>query len=284
MTSPQYSPGTLLPLHRLIAHNDAAASANKIHDDTVAKQYGFRGGLVPGVSVYAYMTYPLVQSFGEAWLTRGKAQVQFTKPLYEGDQVTVSSTVTVSADTGLSLKVTSSNATGDACGIGTAQYPAVGEAVPEPGVVPVGPRQVERVPVSWEAVVVGQPLAVRTLQVSQADNEAYCRLHADDLMLYRGPKGLVHPGMLLRQCNRVLSEHFMLGPWIHVGSDIAIYRPCQIGEPIEIRGVPVEKFEKKGHEFVGLDVLLLVDGAVAQRVKHTCIFRPRQSRRAADCV
>src|SRR5437016_14283539 len=88
MSRTMYTTGTQLPAHTLTAHNDAAASANKIHDDTVARQYGFRGGLVPGVSVYAYMTYPLVHSFGEAWLTRGTAQVQFAKPIYEGDQVT----------------------------------------------------------------------------------------------------------------------------------------------------------------------------------------------------
>ena len=46
-----YTVGMLLPPHTLRAHNDAAASANKIHDDAVAAQYGFRGGLVPGVSV-----------------------------------------------------------------------------------------------------------------------------------------------------------------------------------------------------------------------------------------
>src|SRR5262245_59450085 len=67
MTTPQYTVGMTLPVHRIQAHNNATASANKIHDDAVAAQYGFRGGLVQGVTVYAYMTYPLVQSFGEAW-------------------------------------------------------------------------------------------------------------------------------------------------------------------------------------------------------------------------
>ena len=61
MTDLQYTTGMHLPSHTLTAHNNAADSANKIHDDRVASQYGFRGGLVPGVTVYAYMTYPLVQ-------------------------------------------------------------------------------------------------------------------------------------------------------------------------------------------------------------------------------
>jgi hypothetical protein len=43
----------------------------------------------------------------------------------------------------------------------------------------------------------------------------------------------------------------------------------------------VPKFEKKGHEFVVLDVLIHTAGEAVQRVKHTCIFRPRQSQHTA---
>ena len=43
--------------YRVEAFNTAKASENKIHDDAVARRFGFRGGLVPGVDVYAYMTH-----------------------------------------------------------------------------------------------------------------------------------------------------------------------------------------------------------------------------------
>lgn len=277
-----YTTGMQLPSHTLTAHNDAAASANKIHDDTVARQYGFRGGLVPGVSVYAYMTYPLVHSFGEEWLTRGAAQVQFAKPIYEGDQVTVTSIVKAVAESEMRFDLASMNAEGMGCGIGTATLPTTSEPSPDPTEVPPGPRQAPRVPISWDAVVIGQPLPRLTLTVTQQDNEEYCRAHTDDLALYRGASGFVHPGILLRQCNRIFSEHFILGPWIHVASDITTYRPCQIGETLKIRGVPVQKFEKKGHAFVVLDVLIRAADEAVQRVKHTCIFRPRQSPRTAS--
>jgi len=270
-----------LHAHTLTAHNDAAASANKIHDDTVAQQYGFRGGLVPGVSVYAYMTYPLVHGFGEVWLTRGTAQVQFAKPVYEGDQVTVTGIVSAVAESELRFDLASTNAEGVACGVGTGALPTASSTAPDPAEIPAGPRQAPQVPISWDAVVIGQPLPLLTLTVHQQDNEEYCRTHADDLALYRGTRGFVHPGILLRQCNRIFSEHFILGPWIHVASDITTYRPCQVGEALEIRGVPVQKFEKKGHEFVGLDILIRAAGEAVQRVKHTCIFRPRQSQRTA---
>ena len=43
--------------HELVAYNTAIASDNKIHDDSVAHQFGFKGGLVPGVDVYAYLCW-----------------------------------------------------------------------------------------------------------------------------------------------------------------------------------------------------------------------------------
>ena len=55
------------------AFNQAAASENKIHDDTVAQRFGFRGALVPGVTVFAYMAHQPVARWGRAWLERGAA-------------------------------------------------------------------------------------------------------------------------------------------------------------------------------------------------------------------
>ncbi len=59
------SPPTTVDDHVLTAFNTATASTNKIHDDDVAQQYGFRGGLVPGpVTVAAgsgqVLTLPVV--------------------------------------------------------------------------------------------------------------------------------------------------------------------------------------------------------------------------------
>jgi hypothetical protein len=51
MTEPYLGP------YRVKAFNASKESENKIHDDAVARQFGFRGGLVPGVDVYAYMTH-----------------------------------------------------------------------------------------------------------------------------------------------------------------------------------------------------------------------------------
>ena len=46
-----------LEAYRVQAYNTAKLSENKMHDDTVARRFGFSGGLVPGVDVMAYMMH-----------------------------------------------------------------------------------------------------------------------------------------------------------------------------------------------------------------------------------
>jgi acyl dehydratase len=75
-------------IYRVRAQNFAAESDNKIHDDRVAAAYGFRGGLVPGVTVYGYMLVPVVEMAPE-WLERGSVQLRLTEPFYDGDEVVV---------------------------------------------------------------------------------------------------------------------------------------------------------------------------------------------------
>ena len=77
--------GQELPDYTVVAHNYADESSNKIHSDEVAGAYGFRGGLVPGVGVYAYMTVPAVAALGKDWLERGTMSGKFVKPVYDGN-------------------------------------------------------------------------------------------------------------------------------------------------------------------------------------------------------
>src|SRR6516225_5263211 len=78
--------------YRVEAFNASKESENKIHDDAVAQRFGFRGGLVPGVDVYAYLTHLPVLRWGRAWLERGTADCRLLKPVYDGDSAIVTAT------------------------------------------------------------------------------------------------------------------------------------------------------------------------------------------------
>ncbi len=95
-------------------------------------------------------------------------------------------------------------------------------------------------------------------------------------MNYRGDEPLAHPVALLELSNHLLMRNFKLGPWVHAASDLVNYSAADGGEVIEARGRVVDCFERKGHEFVVLGVLLVAGGTrIVQRVRHTAIYRPR---------
>src|SRR5215469_739720 len=100
--------------YRVSAYNTAKASENKIHDDATARRFGFSGGLVGGVHVYAYMTHQPLARWGRAWLQRGIGTCRFRKPVYEGD---IAEIVADNTEDGLALQVMSRS---ELCATGSA--------------------------------------------------------------------------------------------------------------------------------------------------------------------
>ena len=126
----------------LIAFNTATASENRIHADDVASRFGFTGGLVPGVDVFAYLTHAPVALWGRDWLSEGRMTARFGKPVYDGDEAVL--TAREQADGSLDLAI---SARGVTCATGTAWRTADG---PIPSLLAEGPlpRPEDRPPAS----------------------------------------------------------------------------------------------------------------------------------------
>src|SRR6185295_16594983 len=144
--------------YRVRAFNTAAASENKIHDDTVARRFGFSGGLVPGVEVYAYMTHMAIERWGRAWLEQGTADCRFLAPVYDGKTVAVSATADGDK---LSIRVESDKTT---CATGTAALNGAASSAPELGGVPPPPPAV-RPPADERSLAVGIRLGIAPFTV-----------------------------------------------------------------------------------------------------------------------
>ena len=260
------------PPYRVRARNTATASENRIHDDATAARYGFRGGLVPGVTVYGYMTVPAVERFGPAWLERGAMQVRFMQPVYEGDDVIVKG----AADASSNLSLTAERGDGSVCAVATA---TMGEPRPAPSLddyaLTPPPADDERPVASRDSLVIGAALGTLRETLNLKDTSRLDRLD-ERLAVYRGEAPLAHPVALLELSNHLLMRNFKLGPWIHAASELVNYDAAYDGDMIEARGRVADCFERKGHEFVVLDVLLTAGGnRVIQQVRHTAIYRPR---------
>jgi acyl dehydratase len=261
--------------YRVQAYNTAHSSENKIHDDAVARRFGFSGALVPGVEVYAYMMHLPVERWGRAFLERGTAACRFSNPVYDGEAAEVTGRDDGRDGETMAIEVTSGSRS---CASGSARLPKDSAAAPAlERFPPASPPAMESRPAaSAQTLPVGGNLGSVSLEASADLAAGYLRdvRETDDIY---AREGLVHPGTVLRMCNLALVQNVLLGPWIHVGSEVQNFGVARVGETLTARSCVAANYERKGHLFVELDVLVLSDGArpVAQ-VRHTAIYRPRQ--------
>ena len=258
-----------LEAYQIQAYNTAKLSENKMHDDTVARRFGFNGGLVPGVDVMAYMTHLPVRKWGRAFLDRGFIEARFIKPVYDGETVDVAG-----EDTGrvLSIEVESR---GHLCASGTASLPPSAPSLSiadYPETVPVP----ERRPVNEASYETGKWLGtVPRTWAGDAAVEYLSDVRERDPIYAR--EGLGHPGLLQRVMNKVLVDNAILGPWIHVGSRMQLLSAAAVGDRLTARAKVTGNYEKKGHRFVEFDALVVANGQTPRaHCQHIAIYQPRE--------
>lgn len=266
--------------YEVVAFNTATQSANKIHDDAVASSLGFKGGLVPGVDVLAYLTHLPAANWGRAWLEGGAITGRFERPVYDGDRVEV---IAEPLDGGDALDLTLFDSEGLGCAIGVALRQAPDQP-PALDAIPVAAIADELPPASPEAFAAFPDGVLGTLEYGfHADAaETYLGEVRETLPLYRDER-LAHPGWLLRMANWALTHNVLLGPWIHVGSALQLHGAIEEGQRISVRSRVADVSERKGHRFVELDVVYVVDDErVVAQCRHTSIYEPRGVREAAS--
>ena len=255
--------------HDVKAYNTATASTNKIHDDAVAKGLGFRGGLVPGVDVFAYLCHLPAKHWGEAWLERGTIWARFESPVYDGDEVSIGAVET--GDDRLELELEDS--TGARCAVARAAL--VTDAGPALSVDewPAGPPPEVPPAASEDTLTAGPFGCIEATFVADRAHE-YLDDIRETLPLFRDDR-VAHPGWLLRFANYVLTANVRMGPWIHVESTVRLLSPVRDGERVQTRAKVTDVRERSGHRFVDLDVLQVVGDRPVARTAHTAIYQPR---------
>jgi acyl dehydratase len=257
-------------LHEVRARNLATTSNNKIHDDAIAREYGFAGGLVPGVDVYAYAIHAVVAHFGEQWLTDGAIDVRFVQPVYDGHRTTVESEADADND---SLVLTVRDDTGATCaeitarlGVGPAPAPRAGDPVPRPDPVPAA---------SPSSLAPGTVLGTWFDTFDADTAREYLDAISENAAIYREQR-IAHPGWLLRRANQVLAANVTMGPWIHVGSEVQLFGTARNGDLVRTDATVTREWDRRGHRFVTLDVFVTAEERVVMRAAHTAIYEPRK--------
>jgi acyl dehydratase len=255
--------------YRVSAYNTSKLSENKIHDDAVARKFGFSGGLVPGVDVFAYMVHLPVRKWGRAFLERGLIEARFVKPVYDGEIANVTGEESNGV---LSIEV---EGRGQLCATGTASLPAAAPSFALADFSEAAP-ETDRQPVDAASYRLDKWLG--TVPRAWAGDAAteYLRDIREHDPVYAS-EGLGHPGLLQRVMNKALVDNAILGPWIHVGSKMQLLSAARSGDELTARAKVIGNYEKKGHRFVELDALVIANGKTPlAHCHHIAIYQPRE--------
>jgi acyl dehydratase len=258
-----------LEAYRVQAYNTAKLSENKMHDDTVARRFGFSGGLVPGVDVMAYMLHLPVAKWGRAFLERGLIEARFVKPVYDGETADVSGEDNNGV---LSIQVESR---GQLCATGSASLPVSAPSLSISDFTETA-AVTERRPVNATSYEPGKWLGTVPRAWAGDAAQQYLTDVRETDPIYAN-EGLGHPGLLQRVMNKVLVDNAILGPWIHVGSRMQLLSAARSGDELTARAKVTGNYEKKGHRFVELDALVVANGRTPlAHCQHIAIYQPRE--------
>lgn len=258
-----------------VAFNTATESENRIHADDVAQRFGFRGGLVPGVTVFAYLVQPAIEAWGLAWLCGGAATLVCKKPLYDGARFETS--VTTDGDAAYAGRVIDD--AGVLCAEGRVSLPReLPAALLRRGDGPVCALEA-RPPVTRDAMERLRANGMGALRLRwNADGEmgrtSRDVAHMPDLVR-PDRAGFANPAFVLGLANWVLARNVRLDAWIHAQSEAQLFAPVPLGTEITVEARVVDLFDKGGHEFVDLEVAAFSDARALMSAKHRAIYKLR---------
>lgn len=252
---------------------DSPDISNPIHSTEVARQYGFRGPLVGGVTTYGWMAPAIIEALGERWLEDGWADVSFRRPIFPGDEL-IASVNQTGEDR---WEVSMTNQESDRCivgfaGLGEAPWlselasPSRRAAEPKPANVPY---------LTMEIAPVGQDLRPMAVSLALEDATVYAReKQHDESPLWTAPGGRIHPGWIASKMTPLLHHSYDYAPAIHTRSQIQHLAPAITGQTLVFAATFVDTFERKGHHYGVIDgVMLSEDRRELARLRHTTIYR-----------
>ena len=179
------------------AKNLPEHSRNPIHTDEGGKAAGFDGALVAGVTVYAYLTNPILTLWGVDWLREGSSVVEFKSPVLADELVEC---ITVLDDMSLNVNATVSNQIRAQCTAFIGK--PVSSNSPDSSIELLETEEIHLVN-EWENY--GHRLG--------DDHEIYSEL------------GVIHPAVWPSLANYVVEKNLVNGAWVHTRSKISHHDP-----------------------------------------------------------
>jgi acyl dehydratase len=251
------------------AVNTAPDSKNRIHSDDGASEYGFKGGLVPGIATFSYACEALRWTQGDQWTDHGYVNIGYRNPVYDGDLIQVA--VDTSAAESGAVRVT--NQAGQRCAEGVFAAGATGSFSESDEQLPEVPLPASILPLTGANLIAAEQLGSVPVVLDAAECAEYLVMLGLDPAFYLEHR-VAQLGFLARQYTRLIAATFeRVGPAIHARTELLVVRPPHFGETISVRGRVDRAFRRKGHGYWTFEMAWVdADGRTCLRAMHTGIW------------
>lgn len=263
-----------------LSNEDSPTISNPIHSTEIAQQFGFRGALVGGVTVWGWATDAILEALGEGWLDRGWSDCMFRQPTYPGDRLAIrvepdsdaapgAWSVTMTNQDGV-LCVVGSVGLGDAPWLGQFVTPGDMAAKPSPDPIPAIVMGETPVNVDWHAAAIAT-----NSEVIEEFIERSLPPNPNPLFVPKaGEAAPLHPGWIAGRGERLLRHNVTLPQSIHTRSQIQHLRRAMSNQTITTGAHLLDIYDRKGHHFANFDCLMVgEDGTELAKLRHWTIVR-----------
>ncbi|MBC52951.1 MAG: hypothetical protein CMQ34_03855 [Gammaproteobacteria bacterium] len=275
------------------AFNQVPDSDNRIHSDELAREYGFTGALVPGVTISCYLIQPAVQAWGLHWLGRGAVHATIKAPVYDACDFQVEVAQQPSANR-YHAQLRSEERL---CATAEVWLPDALEVEPEyqQHILMAddysGPEATREIMEKFREH--GCP-AKSFLWSAEHEMATYLRDQAGMPTLLRtsagtregrgdgrgdrqGDSGYANMSFLLGCANRHFAAVAHMSPWIHLEIRAQNFQAVPLGTPLVSEMTITDLFNKKGHEFADCVFNLFMAGSrrCVCSIQQRAIYRMR---------
>ena len=274
-----------------VALNQSPDSKNEIHGDRIAKVYGFKGGLVPGVTLSAYLTQPAVEAWGLDWLNTGRSHIAVRSPVYDRENFAVA--ITDQSEFQYTAELL--NSSGRICAtaeVSLEQGAAIAPIRRGDGIAEAG-YQPPRASKDWFEQL--KDLGCYAFRYQWQEDHRMSRYFEDVAhmpMLLRFPgeaaaglkdnnrgnaKGFANMSFILGCANWIFDSNAAMNPWVHLETRSKNYSAISPGTSVIVEMQVLDEFSKKGHQFCDINVAVFDEqsGQCFSEVFQRAIYRLR---------
>jgi hypothetical protein len=245
-----------------------------IHTDKVAREMGYKGALVYGTVVYAWSVPLIREALGDEWMRSGWADIHIRRPVYSGDDLTI----TLEPGEGDAYQLAATDPEGKAritaaLGNGTGEWVADHRRSRR---LTVEPLPNPRPRITLETAPIGQDLP--RLQAEAHDRLGKLFQEATEHgygPLTVGGREVQSPATVTgRMTWYVHAVWDYAGPAIHSRSQVQYLDFVGVDEPVSVAGHFVDAYEMNGHHYSITDGTVFgADGREVALTRHSSIFK-----------